>query len=470
MCGIFGQINSKYDVFDYREFCTLGVINDVRGGDSVGIFIDGKYEYGIDKTKHFNDFMCSSKLLDKTEKCKIAFGHCRKTSVGTTSLETAQPVIITKNKKVEYVLMHNGTIYNIESLANKYIPKIDIKGMSDSQVMAHIFYAGHYEALEEYNGSAVFAIIDYRKSTTDPLILFFKGESKKYESSDKTEEERPFYFTSKDGVLFFSSIDTILDPIFKDGDVFTIDSNTLCEYKNNDVYIYEKHDRSKCCQNKLTTQLCVSKNYNNGYNNCGEIYYGVYNDGCKSDTFYPSPYNVEIPEFSSYIGLTKLKDWESIDVGLDLLYYQKYKSNVLQGGVNISASGYVSSEETYYCKKYWFWQGVMLKNKACFDYLLRVQYEFNIDEEEMLDVFPDMIACLSALPFYIKEVGMYIDGYKDEKYNGTVYIPFSSKEIEIKDGKNVKTNIGTVIRSGIELFEKYENYNPLNDDVVLNTK
>lgn len=163
MCGIFGQINNKYDKFDYREFCTLGIVNDARGGDSVGIFIDGKTHYGIDKIKHFGDFMCVSKPLDKTEMCKIAFGHCRKTSVGVTSVETAQPVVIRKKNKVEYVLMHNGTIYNTDALAEKYIPKVNIKGMSDSQVMAHIFHAGHYEALKEYNGSAVFAIIDYRK-------------------------------------------------------------------------------------------------------------------------------------------------------------------------------------------------------------------------------------------------------------------------------------------------------------------
>jgi len=472
MCGIFGQINDKYSNFNYTTFCTLGVVNDARGGDSVGIFIDGKYEYGIDKTKHFNDFMCSSKLLNKIEKCKIAFGHCRKTSVGVTSLETAQPVIICKKKQVEYVLMHNGTIYNTDELAQKYIPNVDIKGMSDSQVMAHIFYAGHYEALEEYNGSAVFAIIDYRKSTTNPTILFFKGTSKKSEYCKNAEEERPLYFTNYNGTMFFSSIESILDPIFRMGDVYELNPNLLCEYRDDDMYIVKEYDRSKCLQNKIVpvVQSCNSY-YNNPYpnqylgNKKNKVMFGEYRP--KNDIILPDPYGVKIPEFSSYLGITKLKEWESVDVGLDLLYYQKYKSNLLQGGVNISEAGFVSSDETNYCKKYWFWQGIMLKNKACFDYLLKIQYELNVDEMDLLSVYPELIASLAVLPFYITETGIYIDGYKDEIYNGNVIIPFSRREIEIKDGKNVKSNIDTVIHSGVQLFEKYKDYNPLTDDVVL---
>jgi asparagine synthetase B (glutamine-hydrolysing) len=49
MCGIFGTISLKSKAFNKRAFCTMGVRNDSRGGDSCGIFIDGNVEYGIDK-------------------------------------------------------------------------------------------------------------------------------------------------------------------------------------------------------------------------------------------------------------------------------------------------------------------------------------------------------------------------------------------------------------------------------------
>ena len=49
MCGIFGHISlEKKKKFNFPLFATLGIHNDTRGGDSCGIFIDGKSEYGTD--------------------------------------------------------------------------------------------------------------------------------------------------------------------------------------------------------------------------------------------------------------------------------------------------------------------------------------------------------------------------------------------------------------------------------------
>ena len=122
MCGIFGQISVKAKAFNKRAFCTMGVRNDSRGGDSCGIFIDGNVEYGIDKQKLFINFFRDSKLLEYTTTCKIALGHCRKASVGKVGLETAQPVVIYNDQnKIEFVVIHNGTIYNYEELAKKYL-------------------------------------------------------------------------------------------------------------------------------------------------------------------------------------------------------------------------------------------------------------------------------------------------------------------------------------------------------------
>ena len=60
MCGIFGQINKKRGKFNFSAFTTLGIANDSRGGDSCGIFIDGKVEYGTDGKKLFSNFLSSN--------------------------------------------------------------------------------------------------------------------------------------------------------------------------------------------------------------------------------------------------------------------------------------------------------------------------------------------------------------------------------------------------------------------------
>ena len=73
MCGIFGMVSRKPKAFNKRGFFTMGVRNDSRGGDSCGVFIDGKVEYGVDKQKFFIDFFRDSLLLQTTDECKVAF-------------------------------------------------------------------------------------------------------------------------------------------------------------------------------------------------------------------------------------------------------------------------------------------------------------------------------------------------------------------------------------------------------------
>ena len=105
MCGIFGIINKKVSKFDLGAFCTLGVNNDSRGGDSCGIFIDGWVEYGVNNLKLFKNFMTTSKLLKAIGKCSIALGHCRKASIGSVNVENAQPIIIKNNNNIDFVLI-----------------------------------------------------------------------------------------------------------------------------------------------------------------------------------------------------------------------------------------------------------------------------------------------------------------------------------------------------------------------------
>ena len=65
MCGIFGIVTSSMRSFDFPTFCTLGIANDSRGGDSCGYFIDGHYEYGAKgDDKWFQCFFQDNKFLN----------------------------------------------------------------------------------------------------------------------------------------------------------------------------------------------------------------------------------------------------------------------------------------------------------------------------------------------------------------------------------------------------------------------
>ena len=140
--------------------------------------------------------------------------------------------------------MHNGTIYNYQELAEKYIPEINITGMTDSQVMARIFYHKGYKVLSEYNGGAVFAIADYRGNK--PKVLLFKGASKKDKWNTVESEERPLYFCvdPKKGELVFSSISSYLFALRHKLPIYDLPSNCILEFNGKDLVSIEEVSRA----------------------------------------------------------------------------------------------------------------------------------------------------------------------------------------------------------------------------------
>lgn len=263
MCGIFGTINSnKPKRFKYTAFAGLGIINDSRGGDSCGVFIDGKYEYGTYTEKLFKNFMLKSKVLEefRGKDVSIAIGHCRKASVGAVNEANAQPVILKdENGNPEFVLIHNGTIKNYGELAKKYIPETDIKDMTDSQIMARIFYKAGYNVLSEYYGGGVFFIVDYRSGK--PVCKFFQGYSKPTEYSKDLVQERPFYFSYRDGTLIFSSIYEMLMAACPGATLFEPSENVLYSYSEHGLVVEGKYPRDKVAQQlpyKATTTTATA--------------------------------------------------------------------------------------------------------------------------------------------------------------------------------------------------------------------
>lgn len=370
-CGIFGQINKhKQGKFNFPAFTTLGIANDSRGGDSCGIFIDGKTEYGIDKTKLFTHFIETSKLLKSTTKCHIALGHCRKASVGQIDLQRAQPVVIRNDAdEIEFVVIHNGTIYNYKALANKYIPDVDINGMSDSQVMAHIFYHTGFDVLNEYNGGAVFVIVDYRLD--EPKVYAFKGKSKMYYTSATETDERPFYFTITKQTFYFSSIYQWLQP-FTTTPIYTLEANVVTAIQDNDIYVHQQIDRSKCTQTAYTTHSQQNLAYTYAYGGSGSSY-----------------------NYGRYHQQEELCTCKKIKVNAYGLY-QFNNNDYVHGCYYVQPDGTVGySSDALYCV---FWNGLLLKNKLCFDFLSQFCIKSKIKSTSLAYIIPQTLDLLSYHP------------------------------------------------------------------------
>ena len=370
-CGIFGQINKyKQGKFNFPAFTTLGIANDSRGGDSCGIFIDGKTEYGVEKTKLFSNFMSTSNLLKTTKTCHIALGHCRKASIGSIDLQRAQPVVLKNdNDEIEYVVLHNGTIHNYKELAQKYIPNIDIKDMSDSQVMARIFYYTGFDVLSEYNGGAVFVIVDYRHK--EPVIYAFKGSSKVNTTSQINTTERPFYFTTINNSLYFSSIYEWLQP-FTTNTIFTISDNVVVQIKNNDVHTHQIIDRSNCIQTAVTKT-------------------------------YTTPYSYTCPEYDYYSRYTTFSktsnnatNGQEIKPNVHGLYELTYNHELIHGSYYIQLDGKIGyAQGAMYLS---FWHGLLLKNKRCFDFLENFSTKSEIQPNMFGYIIPQTLELLSFHP------------------------------------------------------------------------
>jgi predicted glutamine amidotransferase len=411
MCGIFGMISRKSKPFNKRAFCTMGVRNDSRGGDSCGVFIDGLVEYGVDKQKTFMNFFRDSLVLDTTTECKVALGHCRKASVGKVSIETAQPVVLSNdNGEIEYVLIHNGTIYNYKELAKKYIPEVDIDGLTDSQVMARIFYHKGYDCLDEYHGGAVFVIHDYRVNKS----LVFKGHSKKYTYSTLEEEERPLFYCWHNGRFCFSSIFETLYAFYYEETIYTLPHNKLMVVRGDKLKLVKEYKREKCTQSKPTT--VVTGGYG-GVIRWDEDFYSYHNHyGGYSNTSYK--------------------------VKFDGSKYTDERKKPMHGVFFMSSYGYVfphQKAEAAWLNKVAFYQGQLLKHPDAFDL---IDKQFKAAKSK---ITPEIKALINMLDFNPHTEDDFQYYWYDD---GTLMVPTGEWKWPVADWSIAFDNKGQVVDLG----------------------
>lgn len=400
MCGIFGCINKNKSYLNRASFNFLGIANDSRGGDSCGIFIDGNYEIGVKENKLYSNFIHNSTVLPHATICKVALGHCRKASVGVINEETAQPVIIRNSEgKVDFVLIHNGTIHNWEELAKKYLKDVPAH-FTDSYVMASIIYKHGFKVLGEYEGAAAFVMVDYRKNRDTPGVYLFKGESLANSYAKETSEERPLFVSLEhNGDVWFSSIlSTLQAARYGEGDCYTIQENSLIKIKDGKLIILTTFDRSL----KIQTPA---------YKYSGIVAFGKRNlnkyltDFIKEASFGNATLHYRIAYTSD--GTYKLAD------------------TILHGQKDVSIVGYVSS--SYGCKTWWFYHGILVYNKEAFECLNRLAIHNSLTSSELIALYPEIVSHYSPIPMFSNlsnKVLLSTTPFVVKAATGDVLIPF----------------------------------------------
>lgn len=451
MCGIFGFAGKLGNhEFNVLKFSILGAINDSRGGDSAGAFIDGECKYGIGDEKLFANFATKNKFLKAYKGVSVqhALGHCRKASVGAKTIKEAQPVCVPNDDgtKTDLVMIHNGTLLNHTELKNKYLAKVP-DYFTDSQIFANVVYYHGFKVLEEYEGAGAFAFIDYRKKI--PTTYLFKGESPQYKSSVANSEERPLFWAKTPEGIWFSSIKEVLElVVYGEYPVESVPGNTLIIIQNGKVISTRKYDRSARFQMSYGRSSYYER----------EDYYGGYYSGVKSKTFQTTArkeeawYQVGETKTFTATGLVTAEAEARYDYTNSNKVIFKSDGRYYRGKILMSGSYRISEygfENTYSNmgtdivarpKTFYFFEGFLMKDALCMHIARRMK-------EIAGDKFQDtMLRKLTMGCFYDpKEKKFYTR--KGKLFTGTypIYFTLTNRVYKIQRG---------------EIYQYEESYNP----------
>lgn len=442
MCGLFGFIAHDKAQLDLETFLHLGCKNDIRGGDSVGVFIDKEVEYGVDKEKLFSVFFQNSKLLATKKIVQVAVGHTRKASVGTIGLETAQPVVIRNNtsKQIEFVLLHNGTLTNHAEL-QKHLSNVPAH-YTDSQIMAYCLYYKGFKMFSEYEGAGMFITIDYRKNEQYPIVSFFKGGSKENSWSKTVEEERPLFILPTNKGIWFSSV---LDPLYIKSfgtkyEVENLPVNKVFSFQQGKLISEKVIDRSEKTQKKFVS----STTYQNDRTSVNQEWYNYDDDsnirGTVGSQVYTKNTNsiIKITDQFPVMSLSTSTNVDRVEFirGKYLKHNQPITDTLILSDWGFKPLQTVNSlHHTYY-----FFLGVLVYGKNVYQALIDFQKMYNISDDEMLTTYAHIVYSFSHSLKYDLKTKLCENGKEfDLLYKNGKYFPLFSTafpvEYNIEGGK-----------------------------------
>lgn len=268
-CGLFGAAAGEVSKININKLKILGIYNDIRGGHSCGMSIDGDIILGTYKDKLFKDFI-STYNISTPQVLPVVLGHTRMATGGTHNESNAHPFGFGNNGDYyDFIGTHNGTLHNEDELAEEYNVstkatvfennKTIVRNKIDSEILLEIIYENGFKVLEKYQGAAALAMYNTKKANT---LYLYHGASSKIANGDIVEERPLFYYQESENVVYYSSLKNSLEAINDtNGEIKEFDYNIVYEIRSGNVEKAKKHiiDRNKC------SQINSSCSYNSRY-------------------------------------------------------------------------------------------------------------------------------------------------------------------------------------------------------------
>lgn len=443
-CGIYGfsgraGINKADMRLALQKFKILGMYNESRGKDSCGVYLNGEIKKGMGPQKLFTDFI-ETYPLQITGKNTIMLGHNRQASTGfKVNEENQHPLFI----EDDMLITHNGTLKDTAEFCKKY--DLDFAKMNvDTMMLGTALYKNDATVLENYKGAAALAITYKTKPNT---LYLYHGSSKEYKHSKPVEERPLCYLETKQGV-FYSSLEASLEAI-KDDDseiVYMLEHNLLTEicdgqFTGNNIVI-----------NRDEINVEIPKVYGkNGYN-YSEVHSHLPYPYKRSNLANQLALLEKDKHLAPIITLNREALPKRISGEKDSSYLYYYKGShmihnpagpdYLADGVLLLANkkGYlypptelkIDDSDLYY-----FWEGVMLKDKAAFSSLTDMKDNLACFINNDKANWAECMSRYSKHPVYDykkKGLGVY-KWYEDGHiFNGSLTPIFSGRSYKIING------------------------------------
>ena len=457
ICGLFGFSSTNaqnWNALTRYKFEVLGVENDVRGGDGIGIAYDNMVDKS-EEIKKFDDFWRLNRVPSLL-KYPAIIGHDRKASIGSKSYDNTQPIFFPETTDpIGSILAHNGTLCNHYELYKKHKAEahfgLDASKMSDSQMLALLIERVGWQILNEYIGAAALL---YMNANEPGITYVYHGESANRKGVFVKSEERPLFY-GKDGEnIWFCSTRSALEKIIMDkksieevptNKVFRVEGNTMTE-----IFAV---NRDECYQYEYTAPTYKTHTYDD-HDYSGSYYgggyydsYGRYNkkDKTQKQSQLQLPYATTASKLSEIYALTK---------NADTIYWERGIMCVnglpLHGQVSINRTGFMGGDKNnvgYNISKFsfYFWEGNLLKGRD--EWIEALEFwDANCDIISPREIMQS-IAVNFVFPFVIPEtingddnvvystIVNPITKICDKRFSGALLPLYSTKEIFFSDGE-----------------------------------
>ena len=314
MCGLFGFSGAEKVNLD--KFKILALYNEVRGGDSTGVFINKKI---IKNLGDSHKFLAVNKLINDDSDENVIFGHTRKSSSGVKSKDNAHPFSYVKAEKKDELhsaFAHNGTLHSWRVDLKKFGVKTEEYSV-DSRALGMVIANKCYDALLDYDGSVTY--LTYKDSAPNTLEVF-KGASIEFH---KMSADRPMFALRTAEGIYFSSLLAALDAIATEKDeLIDIPVNEVLFFKNGELV---ESDTIPIARNKEAYTYSTYNSYVPAFSNKNNHNINSQFDNKKKET---------APEQKENESTTNVKSFDFWGIPLT------YSSNVFKGALYFNKGRY----------------------------------------------------------------------------------------------------------------------------------